>query len=144
MGGTEKLSSLSTFMINATQGSPTLGSAQITAPFHTGSEQLDMNQGVMPEENWTGFEVVAKIKVLQAGTIPSSCMGVWLYTTSDMYVFGRGAEVFLKQGDWVDLRFDLDNPAAIGEDRGTMPNFDKTTINQVGMQLETWRCPVTP
>ena len=141
-GGAEKLSALSALSFNTVEGQPTPGSAQIVAPFSMGSEQLDINQGVSPEENWTGFEIVAKIKVLTAGTIPSACMGAWLYTTSDGYLFGRGPEVFIKPANgWVDLKFDLDAPAAIGEDRGTLPAFDKTTINQVGMQLETWRCP---
>ena len=141
-GGAEKLSALSMLGLNATEGSPAPKSAQIIAPFSMGSEQLDMNQGVAPEEDWTGFEVVAKIKVVTAGHTPSSCMGAWLYTTSDGYVFGRGPEVFLSPDKgWINLRFDLDAPSAYMEDHGTQDAFDKTRINQVGLQLETFRCP---
>ena len=76
-------------------------------------------------------------------------MGVWLYVTSDPnYPFGRGPEVFVKQSDgWVDVNFDLGNPAALGQAHGTTTDtngvvvFDKTHINQFGMQLETFRCP---
>jgi hypothetical protein len=141
-GGAEKLSALSLLGLNATEGNPAPKSAQIIAPFSMGSEQLDINQGVAPVEDWTGFEVVAKIKVITPGHTPSACMGAWLYTTSEGYFFGRGPEVFLSPDKgWINLRFDLDAPSAYMEDHGTLDTFDKTKINQVGMQLETFRCP---
>ena len=71
-GGTEKLSAQSALVLNATEGNPAPGALQITAPFSMGSEQLDLNQGVTPDEDWTGFEIRTKVKVLQKGNTPDT------------------------------------------------------------------------
>jgi hypothetical protein len=139
-GGGEKLSARSTLSVSSTEGQPTPGSMQISIPFSTTAEQLDVNQlfaAAGMEENWTGYEMVAKVKLLSSGNLPD-CLGTWLYATSTGYVFGRGAEVLLKPADgWVDVRFDLDAPDVAG----SKANFDKTMINQFGVMVETNHCP---
>ncbi|HWZ89744.1 MAG TPA: hypothetical protein VNW92_12865 [Polyangiaceae bacterium] len=139
-GGGEKLSARSTLSVNSTEGQPTPGSMQISIPFSMTAEQLDVNQlfaAAGMEENWTGYEMIAKVKLLSSGNLPD-CLGTWLYATSTGYVFGRGAEVLLKPADgWVDVRFDLDAPDVAG----SKANFDKTMINQFGVMVETNHCP---
>jgi hypothetical protein len=114
---------------------------QISIPFsHTG-EQLDVNQlfatAASMAENWTGYEMVAKARVVSSGNMPD-CLGAWVYATSAGFVFARGAEVLITPADnWVDLRFDLDVPDVLG----SKADFDKTTINQFGVMVETNHCP---
>jgi hypothetical protein len=148
-GGAEKLSAQSALSLNATDGVPKLGSMQISIPFsHTG-EQLDVNQyfaaaGVSAEEDWSSYELVAKIKLALGGD-RGTCLGAWIYATSEGFIFARSPEVLLKPADgWVDLRFDLDAPDS-GVGQTVIPpstaGFDKTKINQFGIMVESYHCP---
>lgn len=148
-GGAEKLSAQTVLSVNAADGVPTLGALQLNIPFsHTG-EQLDINQyfaaaGVTAEEDWTGYELVAKIKLALGGDL-GTCLGAWEYATSDGFIFARGPEVLLKAADgWVDMRFDLDAPDP-GAGQTVIPpstaGFDKTKVNQFGIMVESYHCP---
>jgi hypothetical protein len=148
-GGAEKLSAQTVLSFNATDGVPKLGAMQLNIPFsHTG-EQLDVNQffaaaGVTAEEDWTGYELVAKIKLALGGDL-GTCLGAWEYATSDGFIFARSPEVLLKAADgWVDMRFDFDAPDS-GVGQTVIPpstaGFDKTKINQFGIMVESYHCP---
>jgi hypothetical protein len=148
-GGAEKLSAQTVLSWNKTDGVPTLGAVQLNIPFsHTG-EQLDVNQffaaaGASAEEDWTGYELVAKVKLALGGDL-GTCLGAWEYATSDGFIFARSPEVLLKAANgWVDMRFDLDAPDS-GAGQTVIPpstaGFDKTKVNQFGIMVESYHCP---
>ena len=111
----------------------------MTVPFSLPMEQVDVHQlfsGPGQQENWSGYELIAKLKVIETGTI-GDCLAAWVYATSDGFSFGRGAETSLAGGQWSDLRFDLDAPDV----EGSHDDFDKTTVNQFGIHVQSNNCP---
>lgn len=141
-GGAEKLSAKSTLAFNDDDGSPSPGSLKLTIPFTSNMEQLDVHQlfdGAGDEEDWSGLEVVARIKLLTDGDM-DGCLAAWLYATSTDYAFGRGPELPLAEGDWATLAFDLAAPDTAG-DRPSNAGFDAAQINQLGIHVHSYECP---
>jgi hypothetical protein len=140
-GGNTKLSVRSTLIWNDGDASPDTGSASITIPFSMPAEQLDFNSNFdSAQEDWTGYEVIAKFKVQSDGDM-TDCVGAWIYSTSAGYVFARGPrQVVTEAQGWVDLYFDPANPDDVGG-QPSNANYDITHVNQLGIHLHTYDCP---
>jgi hypothetical protein len=136
-GGAEKLSAKSTLTWLADQFNPGNGAIELKIPFSIKDEQLDIVTPVAPTEDWSGYELVARVQEITKGSI-GECLGAWTYATSAGYLFSRGEIVPLMQGQWVNLVFDLDAPS-LDPDRSAA--FDKTQINQFGVMVQSRACP---
>lgn len=144
-GGPEKLSRLSTQTWVATGGFGSPGAMRVQVPFSTKDEQLDIHRALMPLDNpykdYSGYEIVAKVKLVNGGAV-GECLGAWIYvTTGNMYRFARGnLAAPLVVDDWAELEFDLDDPDPNSTPTGVPPEYDPGEVGQLGIHIQSRAC----
>jgi hypothetical protein len=144
-GGPEKLSRLSMQTWVATGGYASPGAMNVKVPFSTKDEQLDIHRALMPLDNpykdYSGYEIVAKVKLVSGGAV-GECLGAWIYvTTGNMYRFARGnLAAPLVVDDWAELEFELDDPDPNSTPDGVHPEYDPTEVGQLGIHIQSRAC----
>ncbi len=144
-GGPEKLSRLSTQTWVAAGGFGSPGAMRVQVPFSTKDEQLDIHRGLMappdPYKDWSGYEIVAKVKLVNGGDV-GECLGAWIYvTTGPVYRFARGnLAAPLVVDDWAELEFQLDDPDPNSTPDGVHPEFNPAEVGQLGIHIQSRAC----
>jgi hypothetical protein len=144
-GGPEKLSRLSTQTWVAAGGYASPGTMNVKVPFSTKDEQLDIHRGLMappdPYKDWSGYEIVAKVKLVNGGAV-GECLGAWIYvTTGPVFRFARGnLAAPLVVDDWTELEFELDDPDPNSTPDGVHPEFNPAEVGQLGIHIQSRAC----
>ena len=129
---------------NGVQG----GAAKMSVPFTVAMQQADFfaafpTAGV----DLTGYELVADVNMTETGDV-GTCASAWMYVYGAVSTYANdlsgepmsGQTQQLTKGTWTKIRLDLDGPYGYHSTHNH-PNFKPTSIDQWGIQLNTWGCP---
>ena len=119
-----------TLLFDASQGSPSPGSLQVTAPFSGANQYVGIfkSSSVTAPLDWSGMTLHVRLKVSE-GTFKG---GIQPYVqTSSVYAFGGTYRVVGTSSEWQDFTLDLTNPM----NRNT--GYNPAQVVTYGVQLNT-------